>query len=99
MITPSFGLTATERVLPKLALDFTTASLDSRVTFTRTGATATRTNSSGYIEAVAAVAGNPAPSIPLVPGAVEILRFPAGVYFSGGAAGASTVYMTPGEGL
>ena len=36
MITPSFGLTATERVLPKLALDFTTGSLDSRVTFTRT---------------------------------------------------------------
>jgi hypothetical protein len=25
MITPSFSLTATERVLPKLALDFTTA--------------------------------------------------------------------------
>jgi len=49
--------------------------------------------------AVAAVAGNPAPSIPLVPGAVEILRFSAGMYFSGGAAGASTVYMTPGEGL
>lgn len=36
MITPSFGLTATERVLPKLALDFTNASLDPRVTFTRT---------------------------------------------------------------
>jgi hypothetical protein len=52
MITPSFGLTATERVLPKLALDFTTASLDSRVTFTRTtDAThpATYVNSSGYI--------------------------------------------------
>ena len=49
MITPSFGLTATERVLPKLALDFTTASLDSRITFTRTGNTATVTNSSGTI--------------------------------------------------
>ena len=49
MITPSFSLTATERVLPKLALDFTTASLDSRVTFTRTGNTATVTNSSGNI--------------------------------------------------
>jgi len=52
MITPSFSPTATERVLPKLALDFTTASLDSRVTFTRTtDAThpATYTNSSGYI--------------------------------------------------
>lgn len=49
MITPSFGLSATERVLPRLALDFTTASLDSRVTFTRTGNTATVTNSSGYV--------------------------------------------------
>lgn len=54
MITPSFSLTATERVLPAMALDFTTASLDGRVTFTRALATATRTNSSGLIEAVAA---------------------------------------------
>ena len=49
MITPSYALTATERVLPNLALDFTTASLDARVTFTRTGNTATVTNSSGYV--------------------------------------------------
>ena len=49
MITPSYALTATERVLPKLALDFTTASLDSRVTFTRSGNTATVINSSGLI--------------------------------------------------
>ena len=49
--------------------------------------------------AVAALAGNPAPSIPLVAGAVEILRFSAGMYFSGVAAAASTIYMTPGEGL
>lgn len=41
MITPSFALTVTERVLPKMALNFTTASLDSRVTFTRSGNTAT----------------------------------------------------------
>ena len=52
MITPSFNLTATERVLPRMALDFTTASLDSRVTFTRTGNTATVTNSSGVIAAI-----------------------------------------------
>jgi hypothetical protein len=52
MITPSFSITATERVLPKLTLDFTTAVLDSRVTFTRTtGASnpATYVNSNGYI--------------------------------------------------
>jgi len=49
MITPSFALTATERVLPRLALDFTTASLDPRITFTRTGNTATVINSSGFV--------------------------------------------------
>ena len=52
MITPSFSLTATERVLPRLALDFTTAALDPRVTFTRLGNTATVTNSSGVIALV-----------------------------------------------
>jgi hypothetical protein len=54
MITPAFGLTATERVLPRLALDFTTGLLDARVTFTRTtGASnpATYVDSSGYIVA------------------------------------------------
>ena len=54
MITPAFSLTATERVLPRLALDFTTASLDPRITFTRVGATATRVNASGFVESVAA---------------------------------------------
>jgi hypothetical protein len=49
MITPSFSLTSTERVLPSMALDFTTANLDSRVTFTRTGNTATVVNSSGNV--------------------------------------------------
>lgn len=52
MITPAFALTATERVLPKLALDFTTASLDSRITLTRSENTATRINASGIIETV-----------------------------------------------
>ena len=52
MITPSYNLTATERVLPRLALDFTTASLDSRITFTRALNTATRVNASGLIEIV-----------------------------------------------
>lgn len=52
MITPSFSPTATERVLPKLALDFTTASLDPRVTFTRSGNTATVVNSSGNVALV-----------------------------------------------
>lgn len=49
--------------------------------------------------AVAATAGNPAAGVPLVAGAVEVLRFLAGWYFSGVADAATTVYLTPGEGL
>lgn len=52
MITPAYALTATERVVPKLALDFTSASLDARVSITRALNTATRINSSGYVEIV-----------------------------------------------
>lgn len=52
MITPSYGVTASERVLPRLALDFTTANLDPRVTFSRALNTATRINSLGVIELV-----------------------------------------------
>jgi hypothetical protein len=52
MLTPAYSLTATERVLPRLALDFTTASLDARVTVTRALNTGTRVNSSGLIETV-----------------------------------------------
>ena len=51
------------------------------------------------INAVASTSGNPANGIPLLAGAVEILRFPTGSYFSGVASGATTVYVTPGEGL
>ena len=54
MITPAYSPTATERVLPRLALDFTTASLDPRVTVTRALNTATRVNSSGDVEVVSA---------------------------------------------
>jgi hypothetical protein len=49
--------------------------------------------------AVAATAGSPAAGIPLVPGAVEILRFQNDCYFSGYAASAATLYITPGQGL
>jgi hypothetical protein len=52
MITPSYAATATERVLPRMALDFTTGVLDPRVTVTRLLNTATRVNSSGLIETV-----------------------------------------------
>jgi len=49
--------------------------------------------------AAAATAGNPSSAVPLLPGAVEILRFAPELFFSGFAASAATVYMTPGQGL
>lgn len=52
MITPAFSPTATERVLPRLALDFTTGVLDPRVTVARALNTATVTNSNGLIAGV-----------------------------------------------
>ena len=57
------------------------------------------TAAAAQANAVAATAGNPASGIPLVAGAVEVLRFPAGSFFSGAASGATTLYLTPGEGL
>lgn len=54
MITPSYSITATERVLPLVDIDFTLATLDPRITFTRSGSTATVTNSSGVIVIAAA---------------------------------------------
>jgi len=49
--------------------------------------------------AVAPVAGTPSSAIVLVPGAVEVLRFGRESFFSGMASGASTIYITPGQGL
>lgn len=52
MITPAYLPTASERILPRLALDFTTGVLDARVGVSRALNTATRVNSSGLIEIV-----------------------------------------------
>lgn len=52
MITSTYGLTATERMLPRLALDFTTAVADPRVGTARAANTATRFNQNGLIEIV-----------------------------------------------
>lgn len=49
--------------------------------------------------AVAPVAGTPSEAIPLLPGAVEVLRFNQDTFFSGLASVATTVYVTPGQGL
>lgn len=52
MITPGYSITASSYVLPRLALDFTSAVTDARVVTARAANTATRTNSSGAIEIV-----------------------------------------------
>jgi len=49
--------------------------------------------------AVAPVAGTPSAAIVLLPGAVEILRFGRESFFSGLASAATSVYITPGQGL
>lgn len=53
MITPSFGLTATERVLPRLALDWTTGLAQPGVDVTRAGV-ATFVGSNGLIQPASA---------------------------------------------
>jgi len=63
--------------------------------FLGTGGTAAEATAN----AVAPVAGTPSAAIVLVPGAVEILRFSQTTYFSGLASAATTVYITPGQGL
>lgn len=50
-------------------------------------------------KAVAPVAGTPSEAVVLLPGAVEILRFNKDSWFSGLAAAATTVYITPGQGI
>jgi hypothetical protein len=45
-------MTSTPQITPQLPLDFTTATLDPRITFTRSGDTATVTDSSGLIVVV-----------------------------------------------
>lgn len=54
MITPAYAPSATERILPRLALDFTTAIADARVTTVRGTTIATRFNNSGLIEVIGA---------------------------------------------
>jgi hypothetical protein len=64
------------------------------VVFLGVGATAAQATA----RAAAIVAGTPADTIVLVPGAVEVLRFPNNAWFTGFSAG-SDVYITPGQGL
>jgi len=53
MITPSYGLTTTERVLPRLALDWTTGSAQEGVDVPRAGV-ATFVGSNGLVQSASA---------------------------------------------
>jgi len=84
-----------EKFNPQNAGQYRFVNAGSDTVFLGTGPTAAEAQAN----AVAPAAGNPSPAIVLVPGAVEIIRFNKDTYFSGLAAAATTVYVTPGQGL
>ena len=57
------------------------------------------TGAQATANSVAPTVGNPTNTIMLVPGAVEVLRLVNNAFFTATAAGASDVYIVPGEGL
>jgi hypothetical protein len=84
-----------EKFNPQNAGQYRFVNAGSNTVFLGTGASAAEATAN----AVAPVAGNPSPAVVLVPGAVEILRFNKDTFFSGLAAAATTVYVTPGQGI
>jgi heptaprenylglyceryl phosphate synthase len=80
---------------PQNAGQFRFVNAGTDTVFIGTGASAAEATAN----AVAPVAGNPSPAVVLLPGSIEILRFNKDTYFSGLAAAANTVYITPGQGL
>jgi hypothetical protein len=84
-----------EKFNPQNAGQYRFVNEGTNTVFLGTGASAAEATAN----AVAPVAGNPSPAVVLLPGAVEILRFNKDTYFSGLAAAATTVYVTPGQGI
>jgi hypothetical protein len=84
-----------EKFNPQNAGQYRFVNAGTNTVFLGTGPTAALAQAA----AVAPVAGTPSDAIVLVPGAVEILRFNKDTFFSGLAAAATTVYVTPGQGL
>jgi hypothetical protein len=84
-----------EKFNPQNAGQYRFVNAGTNTVFLGTGPTAALAQAA----AVAPVAGTPSDAIVLVPGAVEILRFNIDTYFSGLASGATTVYITPGQGI
>jgi len=84
-----------EKFNPQNAGQYRFVNAGTNTVFLGTGPTAALAQAA----AVAPVAGTPSDAIVLVPGAVEILRFNKDTFFSGLAAAAATVYITPGQGI
>lgn len=84
-----------EKFNPQNAGQYRFVNAGTNTVFLGTGPTAALAQAA----AVAPVAGTPSDAIVLLPGAVEILRFNKDTYFSGLAAAANTVYITPGQGI
>lgn len=80
---------------PQNAGQFRFVNAGTNTVFIGTGASAAEATAN----AVAPVAGNPSPAVVLLPGSIEILRFNKDTFFSGLASSATTVYITPGQGL
>jgi hypothetical protein len=84
-----------EKFNPQNAGQYRFVNAGNNIVFIGTGASAALAQAA----AVAPIGGTPSDAVPLLPGAVEILRFNKDTFFSGLASGATTVYVTPGQGL
>jgi hypothetical protein len=84
-----------EKFNPQNAGQYRFVNAGTNTVFLGTGPTAALAQAAS----VAPVAGTPSDAIVLVPGAVEIIRFNKDTFFSGLAAAATTVYVTPGQGI
>jgi hypothetical protein len=84
-----------EKFNPQNAGQYRFVNAGTNTVFLGTGPTAALAQAAS----VAPVAGTPSDAIVLLPGAIEVLRFNIDTFFSGLASGATTVYITPGQGL
>ena len=84
-----------EKFNPQSAGQYRFVNAGPNIVFLGTGPTAALAQAA----AVAPTAGSPTSAIVLLPGAVEVLRFNKDTFFSGLASSATTVYVTPGQGL
>jgi hypothetical protein len=84
-----------EKFNPQNTGQFRIVNTGPSIVFLGTGPTAALAQAA----AVAPVAGTPSDAVVLLPGAIEVLRFNKDTFFSGLASSATTVYVTPGQGI